>query len=81
MEKKGGKEGWDFGREEEIYGLETGGLTVFENRMIGFLRGKQLPCCTAVCTFGHISNATNTVMLQRKFLDLVQRKRATNSTV
>ncbi len=28
MEEKGGKEGWDFGREEEINGLETGGLTV-----------------------------------------------------
>lgn len=41
MEEKGGKEGWDFGREEEINGLETGGLTVFENRMIGFLREKQ----------------------------------------
>lgn len=46
MEEKGGKEGWDFGREEEINGLETGGLTVFENRMIGFLREKRLPCCT-----------------------------------
>ncbi len=28
MEEKGGKEGWEFGREEEINGLETGGLTV-----------------------------------------------------
>ena len=28
VEEKEGKEGWEFGREEEINGLETGGLTV-----------------------------------------------------